>query len=119
MMRTMDGHGVEEAAARLVGSLDSGFLRALAEPVRVEILKHLIVHGESDIGTIAATVAPDRSVVSRHLKVMLDARLVRVRREGRRRFYELEAAVFIRQLEAILEQARGLLTLCCPTELGD
>jgi DNA-binding transcriptional ArsR family regulator len=109
---------VTRAAEALAASLDSAFLRALSEPVRVDIIKHLLVHGESDIAAIAASVAPDRSVVSRHLKLMLDARLLRVRKEGRHRFYDCNAAAFITQLEEILARTRALVTLCCPDQLG-
>lgn len=41
------------AADELVEILDSRFFKALSEPVRIQIMKFLIINGRSDIGTIA------------------------------------------------------------------
>ena len=52
--------------------LDSKFLKALSEPVRIEILKFIMRNGRTDIGTIAENMPQDRSVISRHLNLMHD-----------------------------------------------
>lgn len=73
------------AAARIVEVLDSPVLRALAEPARLEVLRVLLLHGPADIGALASHLPQDRSVVSRHLKTLEDAGLVRAERDGRHR----------------------------------
>ncbi len=102
------------AAARIVEVLDSPVLRALAEPARLEVLRVLLLHGPADIGALASHLPQDRSVVSRHLKTLEDAGLVRAERDGRHRIYELDGAAFIGALERILGEARALAAVCCP-----
>ncbi|AKF04422.1 ArsR/SmtB family transcription factor [Sandaracinus amylolyticus] len=104
----------ERAARELVKVLDSRLLSALAEPARVEIVKFLLLNGPSEAGVIAAPLPLERSVVSRHLKVLLDAGLVSARKEGRRRIYDVDGPGFLARLEAITAEARALVMLCCP-----
>ncbi len=104
----------DKAAARMVEILDSPFLRTLTEPARLEILRILLVGGPADIATIAAHLPQDRSVISRHLKTLEDAGIVRGTREGRQRIYDLDGAGFITTLERILSETRALAAICCP-----
>ncbi len=104
----------ERAAARIVELLDSPFLRALTEPARLEVLRVLILHGPADIGEIAGHLPQDRSVVSRHLKTLEDAGLVRGERDGRHRRYQVDGAGFITTLERILGETRTMAAVCCP-----
>lgn len=98
----------------LVGLLDSDFLRALTEPSRLELLKVLMRSGPADVGAIASHLPQDRSVVSRHLKLLSDAGIVRSRRDGRHRIYEVDGASFIASFERVLGRARALAEVCCP-----
>jgi DNA-binding transcriptional ArsR family regulator len=104
----------ERAAARMVELLDSPFLRALTEPARLELLRVLLVHGPGDIANIAERMPQDRSVISRHLKTLEDAGIVRGQREGRHRIYAIDAAGFISHLERILQETKSLAAICCP-----
>ncbi len=104
----------DRAASRIVEILDSPFLRALTEPARLEVLRVLLVHGPGDIGEIAQHLPQDRSVISRHLKVLQDAGIVAGRKEGRRVIFSLEGGAFVGNLERILGEARSLAPLCCP-----
>lgn len=104
----------EKAANTFVQVLDSEFLRALTEPARLELMKVLLLHGPLDIASLATHVPQDRSVVSRHLKVLEQAGIVQVERRGRHRFYALDGAAFIRVLEDILSKAKSLTAICCP-----
>ncbi len=106
-----------EALTALEDALDSDFLRALAEPARVAIIRVLIVGGAMDIGEIAAELPQERSVVSRHLKTLAGAGLVRVERDGRHRRYTLAPATFVGRLEQILRTTRRCIAVCCPAEL--
>lgn len=62
-------------------------LRAVADPTRRGILR-LVRDREVGAGEIARRFpAMSRPAVSQHLRVLADARLVEVRREGNRRLY--------------------------------
>ena len=64
---------------------------ALADPVRARIIE-MLARDDLPAGDIAAAFAISRPAVSRHLKVLLKSRLVRVREDAQRRIYGLEPA---------------------------
>jgi DNA-binding transcriptional ArsR family regulator len=61
-------------------------LQALGEPSRREILE-LLCERERSVGELVARLELSQPAVSQHLRVLLDADLVAVRRDGRRRVY--------------------------------
>ena len=61
-------------------------LRAIAEPKRRNIL-HLIRDTELPAGEIASRFDVTRPAISQHLKILIDAKLVAVRRHGAHRLY--------------------------------
>jgi DNA-binding transcriptional ArsR family regulator len=63
---------------------------ALSEPHRRQILD-LLRDGERPVGELVAHVGISQPGVSKHLRVLRDAGLVDVRRDGRRRLYALKA----------------------------
>jgi DNA-binding transcriptional ArsR family regulator len=67
--------------------LQSG-LTALGDPTRLAIFEMLGDHPQA-VSQLAAGLPVSRPAVSQHLRVLKDARLVRDRREGARRIYEL------------------------------
>ena len=62
---------------------------AVAEPRRREILDAL-VRGESSVNDLVEQLGVAQPVVSKHLRVLREVGLVRVRDEGRQRIYRLE-----------------------------
>ena len=102
------------AASELVKLLEAPFLGALTEPSRLQVLKVLVVHGPADVGELARHLPQERSVVSRHLLTLLEAGIVRVTRDGRRRIYDVDAAAMLGGFERLLERARTLVASCCP-----
>ncbi|NNE42926.1 MAG: winged helix-turn-helix transcriptional regulator, partial [Gemmatimonadetes bacterium] len=64
------------------------FFLALADPTRLELLRHLGRGGRTVGDLVTATGCPQPKV-SRHLKVLKDSGLVRDVREGRNVRYEL------------------------------
>jgi DNA-binding transcriptional ArsR family regulator len=104
----------EAASSGLVAALDSPFLRALTEPARLDLLRVLLLHGPANVGTLAGHLPQDRSVISRHLKVLEQAGIVHGESQGRERVYALDGPGFVGTLERILEQARRLAACCCP-----
>ncbi len=77
-------------------------LRAIAEPRRREILR-LVHNVELSSGEIAAHFEVTRPAISQHLKVLCDADLVSVRREGTRRLYRARPEG-LAELRSFLEQ---------------
>jgi DNA-binding transcriptional ArsR family regulator len=65
----------------------SDAFNAVAEPRRREILQ-LLSHGEKSVGEIVLALGMEQPSVSKHLKVLLEVKLVEVRRDGRRMLYE-------------------------------
>lgn len=99
----------------LVEVLDSKFLKALSEPVRIEILKFVMRNGRTDIGTIAENMPQDRSVISRHLNLMQEVGILICEKVGRHRFYEINGRIFIERLEVITDLVRRCIPICCPS----
>ncbi len=62
---------------------------ALADPTRAKIVEVLAVR-DLTAGEIASRFPVSRPAVSRHLSVLLKARLVRAREEAQRRVYSLD-----------------------------
>lgn len=67
-------------------------LRALADPIRREILD-LLKGGRLSAGEISAHFDVTAASVSRHLSVLKEADLIRDHREGKYIFYELNTSV--------------------------
>ncbi len=67
-------------------------LRAMADPTRRAILKRLSSAGEVSAGDMAAGFRMTRPAVSRHLRVLLDADLIVVRRQAQSRLYAANPA---------------------------
>jgi DNA-binding transcriptional ArsR family regulator len=63
-------------------------LTALGDPTRLAIFEMLGDRPQA-VNQLAAGLPVSRPAVSQHLRVLKDARLVRDRREGARRIYEL------------------------------
>jgi DNA-binding transcriptional ArsR family regulator len=65
--------------------------RAVADPTRRALLAYLAVrpHG---VGELADHFDVSRPAISKHLRLLKDARMVRERRDGRHRIYELNPA---------------------------
>ena len=64
---------------------------ALADPTRRAIFERLRA-GSRSVGELAQGLPVSRPAVSQHLRVLKDARLVRERAEGTRRFYSVDPA---------------------------
>ena len=81
-------------------------LAALADPTRRALLA-LLAQGELAAGELAERFPVSRPAISRHLRVLREAGLVRSRVEGRRRLYALDPRP-LRELDDGLEPYRDL-----------
>ena len=62
--------------------------RMLADPTRLSILRALMA-GEKNVGTVVAETGQNQANVSKHLKMLTEAGLVRRRKEGLQVFYRV------------------------------
>jgi len=80
--------------------------KALADPTRREVLA-ILRTGEQSVNSIAREFAMTRPAVSKHLRLLLDARLVSERRDGRNRLYHLNTQP-LRDVDRWLSDYRAL-----------
>jgi len=66
-------------------------LNVLADPTRQRIVE-MLAAGSMSSGEIARRFAVSAPAISQHLRTLRDARLVRVRAQAQKRFYELDPA---------------------------
>ncbi|MCL6522075.1 MAG: helix-turn-helix domain-containing protein [Firmicutes bacterium] len=81
--------------------------RALADPMRLRILRMLAGTEELGCGAIAGELGFTRATLSHHTRVLAEAGLIDVRREGRYRYYRLRRERLERYAPAVLAPAEG------------
>lgn len=101
-------------AEAAIGVLDTKFLKALTDPTRVQIIKKLILLGACDVSTIAKGLSQDRSVVSRHLSHLEQARITTSRKDGRQVFYDLDGPYIVQKVSIILDALQPMAKFCIP-----
>ena len=104
----------DRAAQELVEVLDSQLFTALAEPVRIELLKELILCGRADVATLASKLPQHQSVISRHLLVLFNAGILKRAKEQRHVYYELDGDYCVRTFKSILARVEKAVQVCCP-----
>jgi len=77
---------------------------ALGDPVRARIVR-LLSSADMAAGDIAARFPMSRPAVSRHLRVLREAGLVRAREEAQQRIYSIEMAT-MDEMDAFLAECR-------------
>jgi len=80
--------------------LKAKVFKALADPVRLKIIEFLR-DGERCVCEIIPHVDIAQPLVSRHLKILRDSGLVRVRKEGNRRYYSVTDPKIFKIIDAI------------------
>ncbi len=116
-METIKPEGIKTYESDFDRIADDDLFKVLSEPVRIRIIRFLAVHGPSDVGTIAASFPQDRSVISRHLKMMLGNGLVCAEKKARNTVYSFDGFAFLDLLEALTGMVRGFLGQYC--DLGE
>jgi DNA-binding transcriptional ArsR family regulator len=98
--------------------------QAIADPIRRDILRMLRDLGTTSAGAIAGAFDVSRPAVSRHLRVLREAGLVRDEVRGRERYYELQLAAlgelesFLRELRETTEDAWARRFMALETEVA-
>lgn len=100
---------------KLVFQIKAEFLKALAHPVRLEIIEYLR-KGESSVGSMVKDLGIEQSAISKHLAVLRRAGILATRQEGATVFYAVrDRDIFdvMRPIAAILrkklEESRSVL----------
>ncbi len=102
-----------KAVEKAIETIDSDFIKALAEPARIEILKQLILVGPCDVKTLALQMPQDRSVISRHLSLMEKAGILSMSKQGRHVIYSVDGEGALKKSEDLVETMRQCMVLCC------
>jgi DNA-binding transcriptional ArsR family regulator len=92
----------------MIGRMTTALFEVVAEPTRRRILD-LLRDEPCLVGDISARLGLSQPGTSKHLRVLRDAGLVRVRQEAQRRWYELQAAP-LAEIDAWLTPYRELWT---------
>ena len=79
--------------------------RAIADPTRRAILDRLRA-GPTPVNALAGEFDQSRPAISKHLRVLREARLVTEQRDGRERLYELQPEA-LKQVAGWIEGYRG------------
>ncbi len=93
--------------------LSPKLFKALGEPNRVALLALLAERrGELTVSEAAESLPIDVSVVSRHLRILAEAGILKAEKRGKEVFY----LVRTRELAAGLRRMADALEACCPAE---
>ena len=65
---------------------------AIADPTRRALLLRLAEEGEKNVTELLKPFSVSQPAVSKHLRILREAGLVRSRKEGRLRLYDIEAS---------------------------
>ncbi len=86
--------------------------KALSDPTRFNILQAIATSGERCCGDLAEQFPITQATCSQHLKILSEAGLVSMRREGQFNYYRLVQARLDQYQEA-LRQAFASIRLTC------
>lgn len=112
-MNTTDNNKEQLNAQQLNKLFQQDVFKILNEPIRIEIIKHLAIHGPSDISTIASYFEQDRSVISRHLKMMKESGVLIMTKASRRSIYQVDGMEFLSKMESVVEDIKEILRYTC------
>jgi len=84
----------------------AGIFAGLSDPTRLGIVA-AIRHRERSVGEIAEQLELSEPSVSQHLRWLRSLRVVRLRPEGRRHYYQLDDEHVAALLDLCLEHTRG------------
>jgi len=89
---------------------EAELLKALAHPVRLEIVRGLLRCGCRNVGCMVANTGQSQSCISQHLARLKAAGIVKAERTGNEVYYELDDPKAVRLLQAMFgEEAEGEL----------
>jgi ArsR family transcriptional regulator len=92
----------------LAYKIKADFLKALAHPVRLQIIE-LLKNGEKNVGSIMKALSIQQSSLSRHLTVLREAGILKSRQQGTVIYYNIEDHNIFHVLRPIADMLRKKL----------
>jgi DNA-binding transcriptional ArsR family regulator len=92
----------------LAYKIKADFLKALAHPLRLQIIEFL-KNGEQKVGTIAKKIGIPQSSLSRHLLALREAGILKSRQQGTIIYYGIEDKGILQVLRPVAELLRKKL----------
>jgi len=81
--------------------------KALGDPTRERIMRLLRKHMELNVGTLTTYLHLTQPTVSQHLKILLEAGVVKTRRSGREIYYSICSTQIFDMIDRLLKLYRG------------
>ena len=81
--------------------------RALNHPIRIHILYYLNDHKESSVNNLVKQFDVSQPAISRHLRILEEARLVKSKRVKQEKYYQLFDNHIIKILDVLRQHANG------------
>ena len=85
----------------------SAIFAAMSEPARMDILLRIADTAELACTVLDETLPISKSTISYHIKILYQAGLIEVRKEGRYYFYRLRSDVMEKMAPGLLERMLG------------
>ena len=98
---------------QLESVIDAKIISILGQPVRAKIIRFLAINGPSDISTIASNFSQDRSVISKHLKLMRENNILIMTKESKHSIYQLDGMEILFRLEDMVDNLKAILLHNC------
>ncbi len=92
----------------MVFKIKADFLKALAHPVRLQIIEYL-KNGEASVGKLVQELGVEQSSLSRHLGILRDLGVLEARPEKTNVYYNLHDHDILKVLRPIAELLRKKL----------
>lgn len=80
--------------------------RALNHPIRIQILYYLNDNNKSSVNNLVKQFDVSQPAISRHLRILEDAKLVKSERAGQERYYSLKDSHIIKILDVLREHTK-------------
>ena len=81
--------------------------RALNHPIRIQILYYLNDHKESSVNNLVKQFDVSQPAISRHLRILEEARLVKSKLVKQEKYYQLFDNHIIKILDVLRQHANG------------
>lgn len=92
----------------MVFKIKADFLKALAHPVRLQVIEYL-KNGEASVGKLVQALGIEQSSLSRHLATLRDLGVLEARQERTNVYYNLQDHDIFKVLKPIAELLRKKL----------
>ena len=96
----------------------AGYMKVLADDTRLAVIQQLLKR-PLHVHEINAELHIDPTLLSHHLRVLREAGLVRVEREGRSLLYRLSSEIRMRQRRRVLDFGCCQLSFTAPARLPE